>query len=673
MQDSPLEFARPMWLYAAPGIVVLAVWLMIMLDRWKARALASLVHPRFRSRLVPGHSVERLWIRRGLWLVALALLCVAAAGPRKGYELREVKQRGIDILFAIDVSRSMLAQDLSPNRLERARMGIHDFVDRLKGDRIGLIPFAGSSFALCPLTLDYEAFRESLDALDTEIIPRQGTDVASAIREADRLFTEMGNNHRILVLITDGEDFQGDALTAAKDAAKKGMVIYPVGVGDAAGVPIPLRLPDGRQDFVRDSSGQPVQTRLDESSLRQLAEATNGSYAAFGRGAEGLEQIYAEKLRLVPAEEREAKMQKVPLERFEWPLGAALFLLLMEFLFPDRRREARPQALPSVARRKGLPVALLAALFLTGTPEPSNAAEPETPPDPRVFYNTGTEAYNAGNYDEAEQALRSSLRTTDLTLQNQAYYNLGNTLYRKGAAAEGEGKVKTWESALKAYEDALALNPSDADAQYNRDLVKRKLDELKQQDPQKNQDQKDKEQQKKDEEKKDGEKKDQKSGEEEGKDGEKQEDKGEQGTGKEQGEQGEKKEGEQKEGQQGQEGEQKEGEEGKEGTGAGEKEGKEGEKKEGQAAGKDGEKKDGKDQEGQAASEGDPSKSTDEERRQPGEMNREEALRLLQALKSQERTVIPVQRDPETGQPMPRQNPNRRGRDPANSTRGKTW
>ena len=451
-------------------------------------------------------------------------------------------------------------------------------------------------------------------------------------------------------------------------------MIHPVGVGNAEGVSIPLRLPDGRQDFVRDSSGQPVQTRLDESSLRQLAEATNGSYAAFGRGAEGLEQIYAEKLRLVPPEEREAKMQKVPLERFEWPLGAALLLLLMEFLFPDRRREARPQALPSAARRKGLPVALLTALFLTGLPEPSAAAD-ATAPDPRVLYNTGTEAYNAGKFDEAEQALRSSLHTADLTLQNQAYYNLGNTLYRKGAAAEGEDKVKTWEGSLKAYEDALALNPSDADAQYNRDLVKRKLDELKQQDPQKNQDQKDKDQQKKDEEKKEQEKKDgqekkedQQSGDGEKKEGEEQEDKGEQGTGKEQGEQGEKKEGEQKQGQQGEE---KEGQEGKEGTGA--KEGEQGEKKEGQAAGKDGEKKDGKEQEGQAASEGDSSKSTDEERRQPGEMNREEALRLLQAMKSQERTVIPVQRDPETGQPMPRQNPNRRGRDPANSTRGKTW
>ena len=259
--------------------------------------------------------------------MAILLVFTAIARPQKGYEWREVKRKGIDILFAVDTSRSMLAEDLTPNRLERARLGIIDFVSRLEGDRVGLIPFAGSAFALCPLTLDYEAFRESLNALDTDLIPRQGTDLASAIKEAERLFDENGNNHRVLVLLTDGEDLQGDVIDAAKAAAKKGMAIYTVGVGSPEGATIPIQMRNGRTDFVRDESGKVVKTTLDESTLKKIAEETNALYVPLGRGAEGLNTIYQEKLRLVPKTERDQRMERIPLERFEWPLGAAIVLL----------------------------------------------------------------------------------------------------------------------------------------------------------------------------------------------------------------------------------------------------------------------------------------------------------------------------------------------------------
>ena len=174
MEDSPLEFARPLWLVAGVVACALAAWLWTIFDRRREADLARLVHPRFRARLVPGFSPRLQRAKRILWLLSVLFLCTAAAGPRKGYDWREVRQRGIDLLFAVDTSRSMLATDLSPNRLERARMGMQDFVDRLKGDRVGLIPFAGSSFALCPLTIDYDAFRASLKALDTELIRGRG-------------------------------------------------------------------------------------------------------------------------------------------------------------------------------------------------------------------------------------------------------------------------------------------------------------------------------------------------------------------------------------------------------------------------------------------------------------------------------------------------------------------
>ncbi|MCX6865145.1 MAG: VWA domain-containing protein, partial [Verrucomicrobia bacterium] len=324
MDDTALHFAQPLWLLV--GVVVCAgiVGLFVRFDRRREADLAKLIHPRFRQRLTEGFAPWLRNLKRGMWLVAVMLAFVAIARPQKGFEWHEVKRRGIDILFAVDTSRSMLAEDLTPNRLERARLGILDFVARLNGDRVGLIPFAGSAFALCPLTLDYDAFRESLNALDTDLIPRQGTDLASAIKEAERLFDENGNNHRVLVLLTDGEDLQGDVFDAVKAAAKNGTAIFTVGVGSAGGATMPIHDRFGRTDYVRDAQGQVVRTVLDEATLKKIAEETHGLYVPLGRGAEGLNTIYQEKLRLVPQSELNQRLERIPLERFEWPLGAAI-------------------------------------------------------------------------------------------------------------------------------------------------------------------------------------------------------------------------------------------------------------------------------------------------------------------------------------------------------------
>ncbi len=662
MEDSPLHFARPLWLYAGPLVCLLLAWCFGRFDRRREADLAKLVHPRFRARLLPGTSPRLVRTKRLLWLTGLLCLFIAAAGPRKGYELREVKRRGIDLLFAVDTSRSMLAEDLSPNRLERARLGIHDFVSRLEGDRVGLIPFAGSSYALCPLTSDYEAFRESLDALDTDLIPKQGTDVASAINEAARLFDEQGNNHRILVLITDGEDLQGDALEAATEQAKKGMTIYPVGVGSPSGVTIPVRLANGRSDVIRDQSGNPVTTKLDEGTLRRIAEISNGLYVPMGRGAEGLDMIYREKLRLVPKNESEGRMEKIPLERYGWPLALAILCLVMEFLLPDRRRPRQVPSLPSAARRLPGRAATLLVVGFSAAFFPGPAQAQAQSPDAKVLYNEGTTAYAAGDFRSATDSLRSALNTTDLALQNRTYYNLGNALYRLGQSTQSgdvEATLKTWEEAVKAFSDAATLDPNDHDARFNHDLVKRKLDELKKQNPDKNKDQEKKDQQ----DQKDGEKKDQKDQQgdqkdSESKEGDKQEGEpkeGEEQDGQKPGE--EKQDGEKKEGQEGQDGqaEQENDKDGKEGGADGEKDGEGKEKGE-----KDGESGEAKDGEKQAAGE---EKSSTEERRQAQQlqMTAEEAKQLLNMMRGEQRTVIPMER------------PQGRYRDPNNTTKGKTW
>ncbi|MEI6818638.1 MAG: VWA domain-containing protein, partial [Verrucomicrobiota bacterium] len=496
MDDSSLHFAQPIWMVVGLIVCISIVGLFIRFDRRRESDLSKLIHPRFRQRLTEGFSSRLRNLKRGLWLLAVMLLFGAIARPQMGYEWHEVKRKGIDILFAVDTSRSMLAEDLTPSRLERARLGIIDFVARLEGDRVGLIPFAGSAFALCPLTLDYDAFRESLNALDTDLIPRQGTDLASAIKEAERLFDENGNNHRVLVLLTDGEDLQGSVIDAAKAAAKKGMAIYTVGVGSPVGAKIPVQDRYGRTDFVRDENGKVVRTTLDETTLKKIAEETNGLYVALGRGAEGLNTIYQEKLRLVPKSELSQRMERIPLERFEWPLGFAVALLLLEFFIKDRLRTKR--ARPSAA-------ALLVLSLMAVSMSKARAAEvPSAKVDPRQIYNQGTEAYTKGDFPKAAESLRASLKTPDLTLQQRSYYNLGNTLYRTGQGTlekAPEATMKTWAESLKAYQDALALNSADEDAQYNKELVEKKLEVLKQQ--QKKDDKKDDKDSKDDKDKKD--------------------------------------------------------------------------------------------------------------------------------------------------------------------------
>jgi Ca-activated chloride channel homolog len=560
-----------------------------------------------------------------------------------GYEWREVKRKGIDILFAVDTSRSMLAEDLTPNRLDRARLGILDFVARLEGDRVGLIPFAGSAFALCPLTLDYDAFRESLDALDTDLIPKQGTDLASAIREAERLFEEKGNNHRILVLLTDGEDLQGDVIDAAKKAAENGMAIYTIGVGSPEGATIPIRHRNGRTDYVRDRSGEVVRTTLDEGTLRKIAEATNALYVPLGRGAEGLNTIYQEKLRLVPKSEMDQRMERIPLERFEWPLGAALALFVLEFLIGDRRRAAA-----RIPKARAAAAALIAVFALSGLR--LHGAE-----DPRLIYNQGTAAYESGDFGEAAEALRDSLRTQDLSLQQRAYYNLGNTLYRTGQGTletEPQATIKSWEASIKAFEDALALNASDEDAKYNKEFVERKLEELKQQQQQENKDQSDEqkdqseEQKDQSEEQKDQSEEQKDQSEEQKEQSEEQKDQSEEQ--KEQSEEQKDQSEEQKEGGQPEEEERKENKDAQEGDE---------QKPEQEPSGKPGEENENKEQQGDQQAEGVP-----EERGEKKEMSPEEARRLLEALRGDERTVIPI--------PPPQQGRLAR---PDNTTKGKTW
>lgn len=475
------------------------------------------------GRLTRNVSSRRRLLKKGLWLLALFFCFLALARPQYGLKWVEVKRKGIDILFALDTSKSMLTEDIRPNRLERAKLAIMDFVNQLEGDRVGLLPFSGSAFLMCPLTIDYNAFEASLTTVNTATIPRGGTDLERAIGLAESSLVNNAN-HKILVLLTDGENLEGDALAAAIKAAQNGMTIFTVGVGTTQGELIPLSS-GGQGNFVKDESGKFITSKLDERALTAIAEAAGGLYVPLGKNGEGLQRIYQQKLSLIPKKELAEKQHKEPMERFNWPLGAAIVLLMVEFMISGRKSERsfRLPFIKTAGRRirkkmnwKSVALLLLIPLagldqahaspgekafadgdFITASEFYSQALK-KNPDDPRLHYNAGTAAYKNNLYDDAISSFQEALKSEDLGLQEQTYYNLGNTWFKKGeelAQSDPGQAEELWQKSLDAYEGSLKLNPQDKDSSANRDLVSRRLEELKKQQEQQKKEQQDKQDQ----------------------------------------------------------------------------------------------------------------------------------------------------------------------------------
>jgi Ca-activated chloride channel family protein len=505
-----MKFAEPFWLLAGLIVVAGLFWLYRRFDLRQRAALADFASSHLLSQLTSSFSPVRRWIKRVLFAVAVALIFTALARPQFGYHWEEQKREGIDILFAIDTSKSMLTQDVTPDRLTRAKLAITDLVRKLEGDRVGLIAFAGDAFLQAPLTMDDDAFEESLDAIDTGVIPRGGTDIASAIREAQAAFTTETKNKKVLVLLTDGEDLEANGIAAAKAAAQNGLTIYTVGVGSAAGGLIPVPGDNGGTTFLKDDAGQYVKSHLDESTLKQIAEVTGGMYEPLGQQGEGLDAIYQKALASLPKQELASRRQRVYEERFQWPLAAGLVLLIASTLIGTRKRDKRRAVRPSPAARAtaALGALTLATLSLSthaqASPQSAERAykagdyptaekqyeqaagqRPDTAP---LQFDLGASAYKSSDYDQALPAFQKALKTDQIGVQQQAYYNMGNTQYRIGQKTEKgnpQDTIKTWQGAVASYNAALNLNPQDGDAQFNRDFVQKKLDQLQQQQNQK--------------------------------------------------------------------------------------------------------------------------------------------------------------------------------------------
>jgi len=350
-----MTFANPhmLWLLLAipPALLAFFWWS----ERTRQRLLTQFIQARLLPGLTVGISVTRQKIRVGCLVLAVVCFILALARPQWGFDWEEIKQRGLDIIVAIDTSKSMLAEDIRPNRLARAKLAALELMQRAKSDRLGLVAFAGTAFLQCPLTIDDAAFRQSLEALDVNIIPQGGTALAEAIQTALTAYKE-GDNYKILVMLTDGEDHDSGALEAAEKAAQEGLRIFTIGIGTAEGELLRIKEPQGGSDYVRDEQGNVVKSHLNEKLLQQIAGATEGGFYLPLRGAKVIDTLYDQGLAKLPKSQHQEKFVRRYHERYHWPLAAAIMLLLAEFLFPERKREPRSRRaaaetlLPAVAQ-----------------------------------------------------------------------------------------------------------------------------------------------------------------------------------------------------------------------------------------------------------------------------------------------------------------------------------
>ena len=529
-----MRFGEPHWLWLLALLPLLAVGLILALRR-RERALRAWCDEGLLVRMVPDRSSQAPWLRGGLVVLATAFLVLAAARPQVGSRVLAVERKGIDLMVALDLSESMRAEDLRPDRLTRAKQGVESLFDRLRGDRVGLVGFAGDAFVQCPLTLDYAAARMFLRLMTPEMIPVPGTDLGAAIRSAVKAFDPKERKYKAMVLVTDGEDHGRGLEAAVREAKEQGVRVFAVGIGSEKGEPIPQRGVAGEvRDYKRAGDGEVVMTRLDPATLRKICDDTGGRYFDGNAGGLALDRLYGE-ISGMEQKEQKGGIAVQYEDRYGYFAAAAFLLLAAESMMAERRRTGSGRRRSRTARRNRIGLGLLVTVFgsslLLSHPPPAVGAlggDPggraygkgdyaaardayaayarEHPDDPRGEYNLGTALNRAGEMPPAQESFLRAVRGPDPKLRAAALYNLGNTRVKAGDLP----------GAAEAYEMALRQRPGDSDAKFNLELVRA----LMQQQPpdssgknqqqkkdgkqdQKNKDQKDQQDQKSQEDKKD--------------------------------------------------------------------------------------------------------------------------------------------------------------------------
>ena len=331
-----MNWANSEWVWL---LLLLPVYLIFvyLVEKRKNKDLKKIAHPEIIHKLTRNLSFKKRKIKKILICCALMFIVFSLMGPQWGRKLVKIERKGIDIVFVIDVSTSMLAEDIKPSRLEKAKIQLSTFIDKLKGDRVGLVVFAGSSFVSCPLTLDYNALKLFIDHLSPEMVIKQGTHIANALKTARSCFNAQERKYKTIVLLTDGENHGAGPIEEAKICRKEGVRIYTIGLGKRKGEPIPLKNNEGViEGYLKDLNGNIVMSRLDELTLQKIAIETEGKYVYSQFGDLELEKIYAH---MQTMEKRQLATQKrTQLEhRFQYFVLLAFILLFAESMLSDRK------------------------------------------------------------------------------------------------------------------------------------------------------------------------------------------------------------------------------------------------------------------------------------------------------------------------------------------------
>jgi Ca-activated chloride channel family protein len=499
-----MSFAHPNWLHALYVAPLLAI-LFLFGSRRRKRDLIAFAGSRFADSLAPGGSWRKGLLKNSLRLGGYVLLVLGLAGPQLGSQLVKIEREGIDLVIALDTSLSMLAEDMKPNRLERAKQEIVDLIGGLKGDRVGVVVFAGDAFVLCPLTVDYNAALMFTQSADIDVVSKPGSAIGKAIEKSVALFPPERKSDRVIILVTDGESHEGDPVGVAETAAREDIRIYTIGIGNPNGELIPIRGTDGSiGGYKKDDAGETVLTRLDEVTLQRIARVTGGQYMPATREGLELEVLYKE-ISGLEKQSIEGEFMEKKKDRFVWFFAAALLLLGLDVLVTTRSLKNRRSRkilhtgasvvvlclvfalVPRAALSKGVDgkrvksgnryydnAEYQKALVLYKEAIGDTTRVPENAEG--VLYNEANALHMMGRYPEALEKYHQSL--SEDTLQNgRMFYNRGNTLVKMEKPAE----------AVESYLQALRYLPDDLEARYNLELALRQLQDQQRQQQQQQQ------------------------------------------------------------------------------------------------------------------------------------------------------------------------------------------
>jgi tetratricopeptide (TPR) repeat protein/uncharacterized protein YegL len=469
-------------------LILPLVGLMIWNYRWKKNTIGKFFKSPIVEKIFPYISTFNLKLRFGVFIAAIILLVIAIANPQIGTKQEKIKGQGIDIMILLDVSNSMLAQDIQPNRLERSKLFINKLLDNLKNDRVGFVIFAGNAYLQVPLTIDFTAIKMSLPIIDPTDIPSQGTNIGEAVDLAGKSLGLTDSKNKAIVIVTDGEDHDANANSAIEKARKNGIKVFAIGVGEEKGAPIPMG-----DDVKKDENGQPVLTAFNRKMLEELATIGNGNFYHLGQQSDIVEDVASSLSKIEGKEFEEFDFSNYN-SFFYWFALFALLLLFIEFIIPDID-------IKKFMKNLSIIIFLILGLNTSIYAQDSKKTDQEKKDKAKTLIRKGNSNFQNNKFQDAEYNYRKALIVNPKS--KTAQFNLGNALYQQQkyqeAADQYEAsinknddkvsrakayhnlgnsnfKANQLDKAIAAYENALKLNPNDMDTKYNLALAKKQQD-----------------------------------------------------------------------------------------------------------------------------------------------------------------------------------------------------